>query len=558
MTARAMLRYWLPMLLFWPLAGYAEEGCVEYFSEDDPALFQFLSTRATVDYAAYEGLVIGDRQIVVLPIFNLDNPDEDHRLYRMANRVHFSTRHSTVRRQLTIRSGAPLIAAKVEESERLLREKPYFADAMIVPARVCAGRIDLLVVVRDVWTLTPIASASRQGGEASSSGGFSYGNVLGSGQDLSVSWSTGPERTSQAVWWSGTDFFGAHVAMQAAYVDSTDGELRLANVERPFYQLNSQWSGGGTWQRQSEEHEIELLGVLLNRYAHELDYDRVFGGWSAGVRNDRVLRWRLGFTDQADRFFATDVGSVVPQDQQIRYPWFSLESVSNTFWRATNISFNNRQEDIPLGIRWAFSVGVADMGMGSSENSIPFSTELGKSMRGGDRHLTQWALSSTGRWRRDDDQLVSTFFAAEARYYYFIGRRDRWFASLRLDSAEGIRQDEQLSSGGADVLRGYPIDTQRGDRRWLMSIERRHFTDWHPYNLIRIGGAAYVDVGRTWDSTDSIVQIDETLANAGLGLRISSSKARADRILHVDLAVPLTATESIDNYQIVIVGKLEF
>ncbi|MEE4250630.1 MAG: hypothetical protein V2I38_08580 [Alcanivoracaceae bacterium] len=546
------------LFLFWPLVVYAEDGCVEHFQEGDPALFQFLKTRATVDYAAYEGLVIGDRQIVVLPIFNLDDPEEDHRLYRLANRVNVSTRHSTVRRQLTIRSGAPLIAAKVEESERLLREKPYFADAMILPARVCGERIDLLVVVRDVWTLTPIASLSREGGEDSSSGGFSYGNVLGTGQQLTVSWSTDPERTSRSVWWGGTDLLGSHVTMQAAYVDSTDGDLRLAYIERPFYQLNSRWSGGLEWQRQTEQEEIELLDVLLNRYAHETDYDRIFAGWSTGLRDGRVLRWRLGFTYQADRFFATDVGSVVPADQRLRYPWISLESLGDAFWRASNVSFSNRQEDIPLGIRWGLSVGVADTGMDSTENAIPFSASIGNAMRGGDHHLTQWALSSTGRWRRDDSELVSTFFAAEARYYYFINRRNRWFAALRLDRADGIREDEQLSSGGADVLRGYPIYTQRGDRRWLMSLERRHFTDWHLYNLIRIGGAAYIDVGRTWDSSDSIAQIDETLANAGLGLRISSSKARADRILHVDFAVPLAAREYVDGYQIVIVGKVEF
>ena len=550
--------YCLLAMLLWPLPAYAEEGCTEHFSEDDPALYRFIKTRASVDYSLYEGLVIGERKIVVLPIFNLNDPDEDHRLYRLANRINISTRHSTVRRQLTIRTGTPLAAMKLEESERILREKLYFADAMIVPARVCAERIDLLVVVRDVWTLTPIASASRQGGEDSTSGGFNYGNVLGTGQQLSVSWSTDPERTSRSVWWGGADLFGAHITMQTAYVDSTDGDLRLAYVERPFYQLSSRESGGVSWQRQSETQEIELLDVLLNRYSHESDSDQIFAGWSTGLHDGRVLRWRLGYTYQADRFFATDVGSVVPQDQRLRYPWIGLESLGDEFWRASNISFSNRQEDISLGVHWALSVGVADTGMDSSENSIPFTASIGNSVRGGNHHLTKWTLSSSGRWRRDDEQLVSTFFAAEARYYYFINRRNRWFASLRLDSAEGIREDEQLSSGGADFLRGYPIYTQRGDRRWLMSLERRHFTDWHPYNLLRIGGAAYVDVGKTWDSRDSIAQIDETLANVGLGLRFSSSKARADRVLHVDFAVPLTARERVDAYQIVIVGKVEF
>jgi len=67
-----------------------------------------------------------------------------------------------------------------------------------------------------------------------------------------------------------------------------------------------------------------------------------------------------------------------------------------------------------------------------------------------------------------------------------------------------------------------------------------------------------MDAGRTWDSQDSVVQTSETLVNAGVGLRFSSSKSRADRVLHVDYAVPLVARDQVDAYQIVVVGKLEF
>jgi len=67
-TVRMLSRYWMLALLFWPLLASAEDGCVEHFSEGDPALFRFLKTRATVDFSNYEGLTIGERQIVVLPI----------------------------------------------------------------------------------------------------------------------------------------------------------------------------------------------------------------------------------------------------------------------------------------------------------------------------------------------------------------------------------------------------------------------------------------------------------------------------------------------------------
>lgn len=559
-----MIERWVRRLLtlsfVLPLAAVAaaEDQCSELFAEDDPALFQFLTTRAQVDFSAYAGKNIGELKIIVLPIFNPHNPKEDHRLYRFANKINVGTRQRTVRRQLTIAAGTSLDPLKVNESERLLRDKPYFADAMIVPARVCAERVDLLVVVRDVWTFAPAVSLSREGGEDSSSGGFSYGNVLGTGQDLSVSWSTDPERSSTAVWWQGSDLFGSRVIWQSAYVDSTDGDLRLADIERPFYQLDSRWSTGASWRRETREEDIELLDLLLNSYAHEQDHDSAFFGFSTGLQNDRVWRWRLGFTQQADRFYATDPSSVVPLDQQLNYPWVSMESLSDEFWRGSNISVSHRQEDIPLGTRWFASVGVADTALDSSENAYPFALRLSHNRRGGDHHLVSLGLATQGRWRRDDEEWMSAFFTAEARYYYFISRRDRWFARLRFDAANNIREDEQLTSGGSEILRGYPRNSQRGDRRWLVTVERRHFTDWHLYNLLRVGGAVYVDAGRTWDSRVPASQLGETLANAGVGLRFSSSKARADRVLHIDYAIPLTARENIANHQIVIVGKMEF
>jgi len=557
-----MIERWLKRLLtlivLQPLMATAEDQCSELFKPDDPVLFQFLTTRAKVDFSAYAGKTISEVKVVVLPIFNLNDPEEDHRLYRFANKINISTRELTVRHQLTIASGDSLDPLKVEESERLLRDKPYFADAMIVPERVCVDHLDLLVVVRDVWTLTPIASVSREGGEDSAAGGFSYGNVFGTGQDLSVSWSTDPERNSTAVWWKGADLFGSHVVMQSAYVDSTDGNLRQASIEKPFYQLDSRWSAGGSWRRENSEREIELLDLLLNRYAHEQDHDSVFLGFSTGLKNDRVWRWRLGFTQQADRFYATDPGAVAPADQQLHYPWLSMESLGDKFWRSSNISVSHRQEDIALGTRWLAQVGVADTALDSSENAYPFVLWVKHNRRGGNHHLVSLGLASEGRWRRDDEQWVSAFFTAKAEYYYFISRRDRWFTMLSFSAADNIREDEQLTSGGSEILRGYPSNSQRGDRRWLMTVERRHFTDWHLYNLLRVGGAVYIDAGRTWDSGTPSSLRGETLANAGVGLRFSSSKARADRVLHIDYAVPLTGRENIANHQIVIVGKVEF
>ncbi|MFN3713981.1 MAG: BamA/TamA family outer membrane protein [Alcanivoracaceae bacterium] len=548
----------LALLLLLATMTSRAQTCETFFSADDPALYRFVQTRAAIEFDRYAGLQIGEVTVVVLPVFNPDDPKESNWLYRTANFLHIDTRRGTVRRQLTIHDGDTLDPFQIEESERLLRQKNYFADAMIVPEQVCEDRIDLLVVVRDVWTLTPIAAVTREGGENTSDIGFNYDNVLGTGHQLSVAWSSDPERDSVAVAWQATDLFGDHVTLRAAYIDSSDGDVRLVNLVRPFYELDSRWTAGATWWREDRLEEIRLRDVLLNRYGHEIDFDQAFAGWSAGVRDGRVWRWRVGVTDQSDRFYATDLGSVAPEDQRLLYPWLGWESLSDQFWRASNISFSHRQEDIPLGLRLAMTAGVADTRFNSTEDAVLYSVQVSFSRRGGDHHLLQLGTSSSGRWRQHDEQLVSTFVAAEARHFYFISRRDRWFSQLRVEGATGIREDEQFTSGGSDALRGYPLYMQRGDRRWLGSIERRHFTDWHPFRLLRIGGAVYVDAGRTWDSGDAIVQSGATLANIGAGLRISSSKFRVDRVLHLDYAVPLLEREDIDGYQIILSGKVEF
>lgn len=554
---RLLQRSVMALLLLIPVTGLAEE-CEVFWSAQDRALFRFVKTRQQVDFAAFAGLAIGAVEVVVLPVFDLDDPDEDLPLYRLANRIHFSTRERTVRRQLTLRSGRVLDPAGVEENERLLRLKTYYADAMILPARRCGEVIDLLVVVRDVWTLTPTASASRQGGEDSTAGGLSYDNAFGSGQSIDLIWSRDAERDSITTAWSASDLWHGHVRAKLVYMDSTDGDMRQAELERPFYSLTSRWTAGVRWYETRYEEETELLDLLLNSYQHEYLEQEVFAGWSAGLHQGRVLRWRVALREREERFQATDGASVVPVDERLVYPWVSLESLTDRFWRATNISFSHRQEDIPLGWRWQLGVGSARQSWDSSEDAWLFSAASTYTLRGGNHHLTRFSVAVDGRWREQDDELVGSFASAEARYYYFISRRDRWFVSARLDGARGIREDQELTSGGSDILRGYPLYTQRGDRRWLVTVERRHFTDWHILNLVRVGGAVYLDAGRTWDERDRYAQIDRTLMNAGVGLRFSSSKSRVDRVLHVDYAVPLVARDQVDDHQLVIIGKLEF
>ena len=147
-------------LLLWPLPSLAssspDQTCNVIYDYGDPALFEFVETRQKVDFSDYQGRPVGEIHYTVLPIFNEDDPAEDNWLYRTANFLHIETRKSTLQKQMILTRGQALDRDRLRENERLLRGNDYLVDAMIVPHRVCADTIDLLVVVRDVWTLSLI------------------------------------------------------------------------------------------------------------------------------------------------------------------------------------------------------------------------------------------------------------------------------------------------------------------------------------------------------------------------------------------------------------------
>ena len=94
--------------------------------------------------------------------------------------------------------------------------------------------------------------------------------------------------------------------------------------------------------------------------------------------------------------------------------------------------------------------------------------------------------------------------------------------------------------GGFTGTRAFENEFQAGDRRVLLTLEERLYTDIHLFNLLRLGGAVFMDVGRAWEPGVNDGLEDDWLADVGFGLRLASSKAASDRIAHLDFAFPLT------------------
>ena len=136
----------------------------------------------------------------------------------------------------------------------------------------------------------------------------------------------------------------------------------------------------------------------------------------------------------------------------------------------------------------------------------------------------------------------------------------RWlfYAGLAADSILHPDPLDRLQLGGDNGLRGYPLRYQGGTRRALLTLEERFYTDLYLWRLFRVGGAAFIDVGRAWGGAEPPTAQAGWLGDAGLGLRIVSARSAFSNVLHVDLAMPFNPGSDVRRLQLIVKTRTTF
>ena len=144
------------------------------------------------------------------------------------------------------------------------------------------------------------------------------------------------------------------------------------------------------------------------------------------------------------------------------------------------------------------------------------------------------------------------------RYYWRQSPRHLFFMHAQADIGSRLDADQRLNLGGDNGLRGYPLRYQTGSGRWIMTVEERIFSDWYPFRLLRVGGAVFYDMGRTWGDNPTGSRSLGMLRDAGFGLRFAHSRSGFGNVTHVDFAFPLGAGSDIKKAQILVETKRSF
>lgn len=505
------------------------------------------------------GARVGEIRVVSRDIFDTQNPKEDKLLFRWANALHIQTRPGVIERALLFKSGDPVSASLIEETERVLRSNRYLYDVQLRPAAVHDGVVDIEVETRDTWSLDPGFSAGRSGGANSSGIHLKDYNLLGSGVSLSIGRSTGVDRSSNEFQFSNDRAFGGWTALNYSLSQNSDGRRDAASIQHPFYALDTRWAAGVSGLRDNRIDAVYNAGEVASQYRHRQQQVEAFGGWSAGRVDGWVQRYSLGlgFSDDA---YTVEPGLTpppqLPVDEHQVAPFLRYELIEDRYEKLQNRNLIARPEFFAVGLNALAQLGWAAPGLGSTRGALLYS---GSISRGFEPAPAQTLIASASLGGQlVDGRVRRQRLGAATQFYLPQGPRWLFYAAASGDVLTNPDPADALLLGGDNGLRGFPLRYQSGTRRALFTVEERGYTDLYVFQLFRIGGAAFLDAGRAWGGENQNRLAPGWLANAGVGLRIVSARAAFSNVLHIDLAFPLDADVAVKKVQFLVKTKASF
>jgi hypothetical protein len=494
-------------------------------------------------------LLIGEVRVTRLPVFDEGNDEENNMLYRLANRVHILTKEPVVLQQLLLEPAEIFDARVAQETQRLLRAQGSFFDADIRPFRVCDGKVDLEIITRDSWSLTPNLGFDRAGGENNFSIGLRDTNILGLGNQLSVAASQDIDRQSTEFTYQDNNVFGSRLRGYTQFIDSDDGFTHVIDLGLPFFELDSR----NAWRIRLENDERidelffrgeEVAGVIHALERYSLEY-----GFSQGLVDGYSKRWLFGYGYRRDRFSQSEelpAPADFPSNREFSFPFVRYESIEDNFVTAVNLEQIYLTEDLHLGSRLNLSVGIAAEQFGSDQSRLVLQGGYADTLLYDGRQLSQHEIQFDGFWNEATGQLEDFVLNYEARYFRRQSGPFALFVNFKAAYSKNLNSNRQLVMGGIAGARAFDNRFQAGDRSVVLSIEERAYSDLHLFNLVRVGAAVFADIGRAWEPGVDDGLADDYLSNVGIGLRLGSSKSASSRVAHIDFAIPLTNRDDPD------------
>jgi Omp85 superfamily domain len=390
-----------------------------------------------------------------------------------------------------------------------------------------------------VWTLSPDLSFKSTGGHASTGFGIRDSNILGSGQYVDVHFKHDQERNSYGIGFKNPNINGSRLRFEGELATNSDGHHYYLQTGLPFYALDDPRSWQASYESTSEILNQYAFGERVSALQHdELGVELVYGR-STGVRNGRVSRYSGGLHVEEHEFVPV-IGRSTPDGYRaalnLDYPFVQYELIDDNYVTGFNIGQIARTEDLHIGRQLRSRVGYAPGG----EGYLLLNGEYADMLFYSEKVLLQLYGSWDGRWNRMSGHWEDTRLHAGLEYHLAQGNNRVLFLGLEANKALNLQDGTQLVLGGSNGLRGYDSHFLNGEGSVQFTAEERYYTNYHLFQLARVGFAAFVDTGRVFGNPNPLT--DRTYADFGFGLRLAPSKSESGQVIHVDVAWPLQST----------------
>ena len=499
-------------------------------------------------------------------------------LRQAMNSLHINTRSSVLRQELLFETGDRFDAARLQESERNLRQLGILTEVTVAPIDTTNGEVDVKVTTREVWTLgLSLSFALASSGDLRWDLSLTEKNFLGYGTVVRGGIGQGLDADYGRIYIRQNRLLRSPVTVEFNYDDRSDGFNRWAAVTVPFRADNQAWSVvakgwdsmySGRWYLSNAgpagnqpDRGQSLHGLIpttntgieleLIRRVSPADEGRVWRLGAAAHLTDR--KWDLGsglfnLSDGrvADLNYLMAPGQPMARDTGLTvWPHLLLETRGRRWTTERYLQRYGNQEDIPLDIFAEFRAGPEGPSVGSTSG-------YGERWRF-QLEASNWdAIGRSFLLQAISAGLVTGEQAQRSHYldlllgsYVRIGATERPYTLktfLEGVHSSGLRGDKAALLGLDRGLRTLDVDGMAGEWLGRWSTELGRVSNWVPLGMVRTGWGVYYAGGLArWRDEDR--NLGDARHEVGVGLRLGGVRSGRADVARVDLSYDLTGFE---------------
>jgi hypothetical protein len=527
-----------------------------------------------------------DKVIGTIRVHNEDVFAEKNWL-RFFNHFHITTRVATIRAELTIDEGQPWDEELIAESARRLKDPLYTGVVALLPTKSAEpGKVDLLVVTRDIWSLRLNSRYSiQQGALTDLSISLSENNFLGRRKTIAVGFLVDQGSILIGPLYIDKNFLGQHLDFRFRFdriftrqsldvIDAdgnsapsgdpgglqdertfrAEGSQATVALTKTLWSLASKWGGGasfsyrnainrsyrGTGLRAVDDPATPQNEFLARQYRMR--------SWS--VRASATRQWGGAYKHQVEvghavssqkpsllANFTSDpalrqffIDEVFPRTEVISSPFVDYSFFRAAYRTIRNVDSFDLAEDLRLGPNVTVGLQQSLELLGSDVNFTRPSLVAGWTFPWTRDGFVR--VSAGGQLRIQGGRAIDNTATAQVRaatptlgYFRIIGQ-------AHFETRWNDTQNAFYSLGSDSGLRAYDIGQFIGDRRAVAQFEARSVPI--PWWVLRLGAVAFYEVGGAADTFKTM----ELHHDIGVGFRMLIPQTARD-LFRFDFAIPL-------------------